>query len=109
MHEKESVCGVTCACKTNPWFLAISSSDQALHEGLMCPPIDCPDLMLEDDGDATPKLNKPCCSNGDCNDPKCLKAKLKLLRTCKTEFAQSSVKVRYRKYSHTRVLRKQDS
>ena len=34
-----------------------------------------------------------------CEHPDCLKARLSQLRACKTEFAQSSQLVRYRKYA----------
>ena len=65
-HEKESKCEGSCACRTQPWFRSISSSEQSLHEGLLCKPVACPELMLEDDRGMVPKFHKPECTNGEC-------------------------------------------
>jgi hypothetical protein len=120
----QSVCDATCVCggkrtdgegvdgegsggegdadredQVNMWFRSISGSEQQLLEGLLCDPVECPELRIDTDGNATPKLYKPLCARGECNCPECLKSKLVLLRKCKTEFAASHILVRYRKYA----------
>lgn len=64
----------------------------------MCSPTECPELKLDDEAEV-PVLHKPCCSRGECEGAECLKARLELVRKCKTEFAESSKKVRFRKYA----------
>ena len=61
--HKKSVCGDSCAC-SSPWFRTVSSSEALLNEGLLCPPVECPELLLEEDGSVTPKLYKPSCARG---------------------------------------------
>ena len=98
-HEKESKCGgSTCACSSTTWFRSITSSEAALVEGTLCKPVKCPELTLEEDNGAAPELHKPCCTGGECTEVDCLASKLALLRDCLTEFADSTEKVRYRKY-----------
>mmetsp|Transcript_63625 Transcript_63625/g.189666 ORF Transcript_63625/g.189666 Transcript_63625/m.189666 type:complete len:828 (+) Transcript_63625:1660-4143(+) len=96
--QKAGSCPAACAC-SKPWFASISTSEAALSEGLLCQPVPCPELMVESDGGVVPKLDKPCCTRGECDDPDCLKARLQQLRACKTEFNDSTERVRHRKYS----------
>jgi len=95
--HQQSKCDDSCAC-SKPWFLEFSRSESALEKCLLCPPVECPELRVEDDGGNMPKLYQLKCSCGDCNQPECLKAKLELLRKCLTEFANSDIMIKFRKY-----------
>ena len=98
--HKESVCDNSCACSSSTtWFRSISRSEALLNEGLLCKPVLCSELLVEDDGGVTPKLHKLSCTRGECAHVDCLEAKLEQLRGCKTEFEDSTKKVRYRKYA----------
>ena len=98
LWRKESSCDASCVCRTQPWFRSISSSEAELSKGLLCAPIECPTLAV-DDGSGVPKLYAPTCTRGECDHVDCLKKKLEQLRACKTEFADSDTLVRYRKYA----------
>lgn len=98
LWRKESSCDASCACSTQPWFLACSSSEAKVSECLLCAPIECPELAVSD-GSVVPKLYAPACTRGECDHDECLKKKLELLRSCKTEFAESDKLVRFRKYA----------
>ena len=69
LKHEQSRCDVSCKCLSAPWFRSISSSEEALNEGLLCQPIACPELQVEDDHGQTPKLNKPSCARGECDHP----------------------------------------
>ena len=98
-HEKESKCDASCACKSAPWFRSFTASETALHECLLCKPIACPELMVDDDKGIAPELHKPECTRGECDCDECLQKKLELLRACPTERGDPNRKVRYRKYA----------
>jgi hypothetical protein len=90
-----------CACKKQ-WFDTFTSSETALVEGLLCKPVKCPELTIEEDKGEVPSFHKPSCSCGECDAEECLKAKLEQLHACKIEFPESTSRptglVRYRKY-----------
>ena len=97
-HEQKKCDPSSCACSES-WFTSFSSSRSQLRENLLCQPVACPELCVDSDEGTAPKLHKPDCSNGECNHEDCLKAKMEKLRNCKTEFSDSTQKVRYRKYA----------
>lgn len=97
-HKEANVCDESCACKKD-WFLRSTKSEGDLHECLLCEPKDEPELRVEGDSGAPPRLYAPCCTRGECAQPGCLAARLTLWRACKTEHAESGALVRYRKYA----------
>jgi hypothetical protein len=108
LWRKEKSCNASCACGTQPWFLSISNSEALLSKGLLCAPIECPDLAVND-GSVPPKLYAPACTRGECDHDECLKKKLELLRACPTEFGESAKLVRYRKYANMERTRNDGS
>ena len=96
--HKESDCDDSCACK-EAWFRAMTQSEAALDESVLCKPCDEKELTIDDDNGAAPKLHKPTCTRGECEDPSCLKTRLEQLGACMTEFKASADPVRFRKYA----------
>ena len=95
----QSKCADSCACKKAPWFMLISKSPQQLLDGLICAPIECPQLQLDDDGEV-PKLHQLECTRGECEKEACLAFKLDQLGECPTECGKDDGEmVRYRKYA----------